>query len=306
MTSPGALLATGRTSVVLAFGTGSVVKVPRPGVPPHWARVEAEITESVRHAGLPCPEVRGLVDVEDRESIIFERIDGPSLWELVLRQPDEVARWSSVLSHVQQSIRQAGALAGLPKMEHRLVSKVLAADGLSDAERTEVSRTASALAEGTDLCHGDLHPANVLMSDAGPIVIDWFDAAIGAAEADVVRTSLLIRPPSRQRAVPAHLPAADPGVLAELHRCYVAEAVSSLCPGEVTDEEVSTPARSGSLPIGLAERLLAWERVLAASRLAEHTTADRADLLALLRRGQVDQESALSEALRASSMAEEA
>jgi hypothetical protein len=148
VSSPGPQLANGRTSVVLAYGRESVVKVPRPGVPPHWARVEAEITESVHSAGLPCPEVRGLVEVDGRESVIFERVDGPSLWTLILDQPDDVDRWSTVLVQVQASIRAAGSLSGLPKMENRLLSKVLEADGLTDEQRAEAGQRAANLAGG--------------------------------------------------------------------------------------------------------------------------------------------------------------
>jgi len=37
-----------------------------------------------------------------------------------------------------------------------------------------------------------LHPANVMRSTKGPVVIDWPNAARGAPEADVARTLLLL------------------------------------------------------------------------------------------------------------------
>ena len=76
----GELVANGRTSNVYAFGNDSVVKVPRAGVPADWAGLEARFTASVRRLGAPAPEVLELVEIEGRESIVFERIDGVSMW----------------------------------------------------------------------------------------------------------------------------------------------------------------------------------------------------------------------------------
>jgi aminoglycoside phosphotransferase (APT) family kinase protein len=49
--------------------------------------------------------------------------------------------------------------------------------------------------------HGDLHPANVLLSRSGPVVIDWSNAGRGPAGADVADAWLLLAtaqpPPGR-------------------------------------------------------------------------------------------------------------
>jgi len=41
------------------------------------------------------------------------------------------------------------------------------------------------------MCHGDFHPGNVMLSDRGPMIIDWVDACRGNPLADVARTSIL-------------------------------------------------------------------------------------------------------------------
>ncbi|MEM9564807.1 MAG: aminoglycoside phosphotransferase family protein [Actinomycetota bacterium] len=271
----GERVAEGRTSVVYAYGTDSVVKVPRPDVPPHWPRTEAAIAEVVHRAGLPCPAVRDLVDVDGRQSIVFERIDGPSVWDLLRDRPDHIDEHAALLADIQHEIHGVTSLSGppelaaVPPIAARMVTKIQTADGLTDDERAQASALVESLPGGPSLCHGDLHPGNVLMSDSGPRVIDWFDAVIGPPEADVVRTSLLVRAPSRPGALPAHLPGARPALLEAFHLRYVARAV----------------ARSGRdwlSPEGAAS-LLRWERALAAGRLAEQIAVDEADLLALWR-----------------------
>ena len=85
--SPGELIATGRTSDVYAYGADAVVKVPRPGVPAHWAAAEAAFSEAIEPLGLPAPRVRDLVAVEGRPSIVFDRVVGPSMWDEMRAAP---------------------------------------------------------------------------------------------------------------------------------------------------------------------------------------------------------------------------
>lgn len=46
--------------------------------------------------------------------------------------------------------------------------------------------------EGGVLVHYDLHPLNVLLSPAGPVVIDWTNARAGEADADIALTWLIL------------------------------------------------------------------------------------------------------------------
>jgi aminoglycoside phosphotransferase (APT) family kinase protein len=45
------------------------------------------------------------------------------------------------------------------------------------------------------LCHGDLHPINILDDGGGPTVIDWTSAIVAPAAYDVAFTRLLLRHP---------------------------------------------------------------------------------------------------------------
>jgi aminoglycoside phosphotransferase (APT) family kinase protein len=51
----------------------------------------------------------------------------------------------------------------------------------------------SSLPDGQNVCHGDFHPGNVLLTDQGPVVIDWMTACSGSPWADVARSSLILQ-----------------------------------------------------------------------------------------------------------------
>lgn len=257
----GELVARGRTADVFAFGPGVVIKVPRSDVPSEWAAIEAEHSRAVHAQGLPTPKLLDLVLVEGRESIVFERIDGPSMWECMVAQPRETRRLAREMAAVHLEVLGSIAPTGLAPLSVRLGDNIDAVEALSPHQRHQASALAGALPGGDLLCHGDLHPGNILMSDRGPVVIDWFDAASGNAFADVVRTSLLIRPPVAGPVASSHLPGATVPILEQLHLAYLEAMFVDL-----------------TVDIDVVRR---WEAVLAVSRLAERADSSDVDLVAL-------------------------
>ncbi len=257
---PGSLVAAGRTSDVFEFGRDAVVKVPRPDTPAHWAEVEADLTAAINTFGLPAPAVLDVVTISGRSCVVFERIDGPSMWERMLDHPSDVPVLIDELVTVQKMIHAAGLPSGLPDLTTRLAGKVAGCAQISDAHRREAGRIVAELPSGAAILHGDLHPGNVLMSRTGPMVIDWFDASIGHPLADVVRSSLLMRPgfdlEDRQ-----HLRGANTEMFELMHRSYL---------------------RSWQEQLSVASgELRRWEAVMAVARIAEGADTAIAPLLAL-------------------------
>lgn len=257
MVTLGTLVAAGRTSDVYEFGADAVVKVPRADVPDHWVALEAEFTAAVRTLDVPAPSVVDVIEVEGRTAIVLQRIEGRSLWEHILDEPHRVAEFATVLADTQRAIFAAGPPEGLDGLVDRMCRKIDGVDHLSLAERLEATTLATAQPKGAALLHGDLHPGNVLMTGGGPMVIDWFDASIGHPVADVVRSSILMRP-HHDAASPAHLPGAEPALLEALHDAYL-DAMSDLL---AIDPDV----------------LHDWETLAAVSRLAEGDQHDAAAL----------------------------
>ncbi|GAA3821235.1 phosphotransferase [Cellulomonas soli] len=46
--------------------------------------------------------------------------------------------------------------------------------------------------QGDCVLHLDLHPANVLLADRGPVVIDWASGAVGHRDLDVTQTAMVL------------------------------------------------------------------------------------------------------------------
>lgn len=265
MVALGSLVATGRTSDLFEYGRGAVVKVPRPGVPGHWARHEAEYTAAVRSVGVPTPDVLDVIHVDGRCAIVFEHIDGESMWARMCASPSDLPALTAELASVHRLILGASLPRGLGGSVVRTCRKIDEVVLLTREERGAMTRAAMALPRGAALLHGDLHPGNVLMARRGPVVIDWFDSAIGHPIGDVVRSALLMRP-TQDPAQVWHLPGATSRCLRRLHGAYV-EGMAHLLDG-CHSTQIET-----------------WESVIAASRLAEGAEPDD-QLLGLCRRRQ--------------------
>lgn len=240
VTGPGALLRTGNTSHLHEWGSGAVAKVLRPDIPGHWAEREAVTTELVRSVGLPAPTVLDLVSVDGCPAIVFERVPGPSMLEEAVRRPEQTRGLADELCRLQRLLAEVPAPASLPRLRDRLRSNITSAD-VDEPLRAQALRDLDDLPEGTAVCHFDLHPNNVLLGPDGPVVIDWFDAAAGDPAADVVRTSLLLRPELGD----GHLD----GAPAELVRAFL-----DLHRSDSADVLAADPG---------------WERVVCTARIAE-------------------------------------
>jgi aminoglycoside phosphotransferase (APT) family kinase protein len=146
------LIAAGRASEVFDLGDGRVLRRFKSGGHPDR---EALVMRHARLHGYPVPEVLEVTS----DALVLEKVDGPTMWE------SAGAQASSVPAH-------AAALAEL----HRQLHEIAAPDGLAGVGR------------GDRLLHLDLHPANVILSPKGPVVVDWTNARRGEPAFDVALT----------------------------------------------------------------------------------------------------------------------
>jgi hypothetical protein len=74
----------------------------------------------------------------------------------------------------------------------KLQRKIQRADALPASMKPSLLKALESLPDGDRVCHGDFHPANVLLSGNDATVIDWIDASRGNPLADVARTSIIL------------------------------------------------------------------------------------------------------------------
>lgn len=255
----GVMIGRGVRSTVYAWGEAEAVKLLEPGTPSEWLVEEARLYGAAVRAGAPAPEVRSLVDVDGHPGLVSERIFGPSMWRALVEEPWRARELGSLLAHVQLDVAACPASYELPRQRDRLVAKIhVAADRYGDDLRAALDLVAD-VGEHLVLCHGDLHPGNVILADRGCVLVDWFDASRGVLAAELARSALMLDQ-HHEALLPSGGLAVD--ATAELRDAYVATAC-----------ELSGATHDQLEPWTLAQRV---------ARLAEGFGVDEVDALRAL------------------------
>jgi aminoglycoside phosphotransferase (APT) family kinase protein len=195
--------------------TGELVARVMPD--PALARKETIIQADVAAHGFPTPQVRlsgGPETGLGRAFMVMDRADGAPLLDgldgmgalvsfprLAARVPDTLA---TVMAHLHRldpaTVRELLHDGSAPASVPALISA--AGDSAAALGRHDLVGAAEWLAanppvsEPDVVCHGDLHPFNVLVDAHGRVtVLDWSAALIGSRAYDVAFTSLVLAEP---------------------------------------------------------------------------------------------------------------
>lgn len=155
---PGRLIGSGRAADVYELDGARVLR---------RYRIKADVEHEARlmhylwSAGFPVPEVYDA----DGTDMIMARLAGIDMLTDLTRRPWQ-ARWCArILARMHDRLHEIEAPAWLPRP----------------------------LGEGNRVLHLDLHPGNVIMTSAGPVVIDWSNGAAGPPGADIAMAALIMR-----------------------------------------------------------------------------------------------------------------
>lgn len=204
----GAQLAQGSTADIYAWGDDQVLKLFYPGFSPEYVQYEYEINCRAMETGLPVPKVYQRLELEGRQGIVFERIEGPLMLDLIFAQAGRVEELARAFADAHTQIHRVRG-SGFSGLREALAGVVESSTWIDGTRREHVRGILRDLPEGDALLHGDYHPGNVAVSDRGAIVLDWLTARQGDPHADVANTVMIMRH--------ASVPGDDPAVIEQIN-----------------------------------------------------------------------------------------
>ena len=255
-------IAEGRTAEIYEWDDGQVLKLYHDWCPPHWVEDESKVARAIHEAGIPSPAVGEILEVNHRRGLVYERVTGRSMLQEITTRPWTFRKHARLLAELHTQINQL-SISGLRSYNDGLMYSIQRAPHIDDNLRDQVLEHLSTLDDGDRVCHGDFHPGNVLLTDRGPIVIDWMTARRGNPWADVARTNLLLSIGAKSAG--NQVKPVVRWLVGAYRRMYL-DHYSRLNPTH-------------------SNELTQWMPVIAAARLDEQIESEREALLAMVREG---------------------
>jgi Ser/Thr protein kinase RdoA (MazF antagonist) len=255
-------IAQGRTAEVYDWDSDHVLKLYLDWCPSDWVDYEARIARAVHKAGVPSPATGEIVEVNGRRGLIYERLEGISMLQDLNARPWTFLEHARALAELHVKINQL-SIEGLPSYKDGLGYSIRRTPHLSTDLRDKALRLLEDLPDGRNVCHGDYHPGNVILTERGLVAIDWMTAKAGSRWADVSRTNLLLS--IGVKGVGRQVRLAVKILVGLFHRRYL--------------------ARYTELSPNSQEELDRWMPVTAAARLDEEIAPEREALIQMVKEG---------------------
>lgn len=262
MAGPLRKISEGREAEIFAYGEGAVLRLLRNPNAHQQIEWEAAAMRAASGAGVRVPAVIEVTTVEGRPGLVMERIEGLDMLAIVGKQPWQVFAISTTAGRIQAELNSVTAPASLPSLRDVLRQRIGRQGAITPDGKSFAFSTLDALPDGDMICHGDLHPGNIMRTNAEPVIIDWTNVTCGDPTADYVRTQLMIRI--------GDIPPGQP---------WVIRYGAKIARGFMLSAHDRAYRKVRPVDDALAKR---WEFVVAAARIADGIESETPKLLALL------------------------
>lgn len=187
----GKIIGVGNTATIYEWEQGRVLKLFYQGYPKESVEKEFCNAMSIRDMNFIKPKAYEIISCEERIGIIYDRVEGESLLDWVMKTGD-VQKCAVFMAKLHKEIFKNRS-SNVPNYKEFLKFHILNEKSVNLDKREEVLKMIDKLPDGDTLCHGDFHPGNILISDEKLIVIDFMNVCHGDFLYDVARTVFLIQ-----------------------------------------------------------------------------------------------------------------
>ncbi len=151
---------------------------------------EAMNQSLIEDLGLPIPRVRAVTMIEGKWAIVADYIQGKTLERLMKEEPARRDEYIAMLVDLQCTIHEKTCPTLVRQRD--MLNRHIGLCELDATTRFSLHHRVETMSRRLRVCHGDLDPSNIVMSEDGSLhVLDWSYAVQGDPTADAALTSLL-------------------------------------------------------------------------------------------------------------------
>ena len=144
----------------------------------------------IEETGLNIPKLLGVNVIDGKWAIVNEYIEGKTLAELMVENPEKKDEYIELLVDIQMKVHSKKSPL-LTKLKDKMNRKI-SLSSLDATTRYELHTRLEGMPKHNKVCHGDFNPSNIIITEDGtPYILDWSHVTQGNASADVARTYLI-------------------------------------------------------------------------------------------------------------------
>lgn len=186
----GKVIGTGNTATVYEWGEDKVLKLFYQGYPKDAVEKEFHNAMAIRDMNFAKPKAYEMIFYQGRLGIVYDKIKGESLLDWVMKTSD-LDKCAEYMVKLHKAILQ-NKVNNIPDYKEFLRYQISKEISIDPKKRQILLQMLEKLPNGNTLCHGDFHPANILIAHGQATVIDYMNLCRGEYLYDVARTVFLI------------------------------------------------------------------------------------------------------------------
>lgn len=188
----GKRIGTGGTASVYEWSKGKVIKVFKKDYPIESITMEYNNALALKKFSFKKAIAYELKKIEESYGIVYSYVQGESLLDYLFRTGD-IEVTAKHMATLHKEILECRITAGITTVRDFLHNNITNSPQATSAASKEMLRIVDLLPEGDVLCHGDFCPGNIILTEDGPVVIDFMNVCRGDALYDIARTLYLIK-----------------------------------------------------------------------------------------------------------------
>ncbi|MGO4271702.1 aminoglycoside phosphotransferase family protein [Paenibacillus sp. TAF58] len=181
----------GNTATVYEWKEGKVLKLFDQGYPKNAIEREYQNAKEINNMNFAKPKAYEIICCEEQTGIIYDRVEGESLLDWVLKTGD-LQGCAEHMARLHKTIVQ-NRVSNVQNYKEFLKSNILNVRLTDLSEQERVLEILDRLKDGDMLCHGDFHPGNIILSNGITLVLDFMNVCHGDFLYDVARTVFLVQ-----------------------------------------------------------------------------------------------------------------
>lgn len=175
---------------------GKLLKLYKYGWSEAQVRREYEITREANSRGIPSPCVYEFVEQDGRYGFVMDKLSGVTMLQIIQERPFRAISLAKQMAKLHYDIHcllPSGSQIPLQKDVYAKTIEGCAGLTVSEKDRLMQLLTELSSEEKQNICHGDFHAMNILLSKSGVGIIDWAFTTLGDPCADVAGTYMITK-----------------------------------------------------------------------------------------------------------------